>query len=314
MDATEADVQLTRCWPCFEDLPRPTASSWLHHRSRGANERGGQSVSAFVPHNVPLPHRRTIYLLPVCEVSGAPPLDDLVAIVRACFALPVRMLPSSTLPPEAVDGIRRGPAGADFGPQLELADVLSLLERHKPRDAFALVGYTSLDLRDSKLQGTPPLYGQASASRGVGAFSSARHRVVRSTVTIGDAVIEGYVGGEPERATFTRRCAMTLCHEIGHLFGIRHCVFARCLMNGSTHLAEAEGRPLQLCPLDTKKLLMALSGAKLEGLLEGGRHDLERREMAMLAAFERAGLEADAALSRQRLLALKGEADSTRPT
>lgn len=305
MGATEADEQaLMRCWQCFEDLPRPTSNSWLHHRSKGATERSGQTMSAFAPHNVPLPHRSAIYLVPVCDVAGAPPLDELVAIVHACYSLPVRLLPLSTLPTKAVESVRQR-AGADFGPQLEASDVLSLLERHKPRDAFALVGFTMLDIHDRRSRA--PIYGQAVASRGVGVFSFARHRVVRSTVTIGDQVIEGYVSGTPDRATFMRRCAMTLCHEIGHLLGIHHCIFARCLMNGSNHLAEAEARPFQLCPLDTKKWLRALRGAKLEGGL-----DLTARERAMHTVFERSGLAADAALSRRRLSALKGM-DATVP-
>jgi archaemetzincin len=96
---------------------------------------------------------------------------------------------------------------------------------------------------------------------------------------------------------------MTLCHEVGHLLGIRHCVFALCLMNGSNHLGEGERRPLQLCPLDTKKWRMALSGAKLEG----GSLDLVEREHAMLAAFEQSGMAPDAELSRQRLSMLTGK-------
>lgn len=38
------------------------------------------------------------------------------------------------------------------------------------------------------------------------------------------------------------------------MFGIEHCIWYRCLMNGSNHLAESDARPLHLCPVDLRKL------------------------------------------------------------
>jgi archaemetzincin len=38
------------------------------------------------------------------------------------------------------------------------------------------------------------------------------------------------------------------------MFGMKHCIWYRCLMNGSNHLAEADARPLHLCPVDLRKL------------------------------------------------------------
>ena len=53
---------------------------------------------------------------------------------------------------------------------------------------------------------------------------------------------------------------MVLCHETLHLFGVRHCVYACCLMNGSNHLGESESRPFALCPVDTRKLQLFIEG------------------------------------------------------
>ena len=36
--------------------------------------------------------------------------------------------------------------------------------------------------------------------------------------------------------------------------GIAHCIYFRCLMNGSSSLAESDRRPLHLCPIDLRKL------------------------------------------------------------
>ena len=32
-----------------------------------------------------------------------------------------------------------------------------------------------------------------------------------------------------------------VCHEIGHTFGMKHCTFFRCLMQGSNGLDETDG-------------------------------------------------------------------------
>jgi len=38
------------------------------------------------------------------------------------------------------------------------------------------------------------------------------------------------------------------------MFGIHHCTFYSCLMNGSNHLEETDSQPLHLCPVDLRKL------------------------------------------------------------
>jgi archaemetzincin len=38
------------------------------------------------------------------------------------------------------------------------------------------------------------------------------------------------------------------------MFGMEHCIWYRCLMNGSNHMDESDARPLHLCPVDLQKL------------------------------------------------------------
>ncbi len=104
-------------------------------------------------------------------------------------------------------------------------------------DAFVTMGYTMSDITDSS-KGYNFIFGRASFSAACGIFSFARYRE----------------DPNPSPAEFFRRCAMVLCHEIGHLFGIAHCIYCRCLMSGSNHLDEAVSRPFSLCPADTIKL------------------------------------------------------------
>jgi hypothetical protein len=45
------------------------------------------------------------------------------------------------------------------------------------------------------------------------------------------------------------------------MFGIEHCVWFRCLLNGSNHFAESDARPSHLCPVDLRKLQLSPAGA-----------------------------------------------------
>lgn len=107
------------------------------------------------------------------------------------------------------------------------------------------------------------VFGQAVASKGTGIFSFARYR------------------GCGTGPLFTRRCLMVLCHEIGHLFGIAHCVWWQCCMNGSNGDWESDRRPFPLCPTDLAKLREAI----------GPEFRLLEREERLAEVLEAAGLD-----------------------
>ena len=51
-----------------------------------------------------------------------------------------------------------------------------------------------------------------------------------------------------------RRSAKVLVHETAHMFSLAHCIYFKCVMNGSNHLQESDSRPLSLCPVCLRKL------------------------------------------------------------
>lgn len=59
---------------------------------------------------------------------------------------------------------------------------------------------------------------------------------------------------EAKEIELLRRYARLCAHEMMHLFGIDHCLFYRCIMNGSGHLVEDFRQPLLPCPIDMNKL------------------------------------------------------------
>ena len=62
---------------------------------------------------------------------------------------------------------------------------------------------------------------------------------------------------------FSRVC-QTVSHELGHSFGMDHCVYYACVMQGTSCLAEDVRQPPYLCPVDLAKLLRATSANEKE--------------------------------------------------
>lgn len=53
---------------------------------------------------------------------------------------------------------------------------------------------------------------------------------------------------------FLRKSGMLLLHEIGHIFGLEHCIYYKCLMNGSGNLEEDYSSTSSLCGICLRKM------------------------------------------------------------
>ncbi|MGL4632226.1 MAG: archaemetzincin [Leadbetterella sp.] len=58
--------------------------------------------------------------------------------------------------------------------------------------------------------------------------------------------------------TCLKRLINVSSHEIGHMFSIRHCIAARCIMNGSNSITEIDSAPNRACSECQKKICYAL--------------------------------------------------------
>lgn len=291
--APAAPSGLERCWDCFTDLPPACPCDWLAKGQPGERDRPGQPMKRFLqpgPHrSFPTTRQQKIYLLPLGNVAGAPDPRVFCELLRRWFLLEVELLPKKTVSQDDLARLQRDKGGCGYGPQLENPSAFDLLRRKKPKDAFVLLAYTMEDICDTA-KGFGFLFGQANLDLGVGLFSFARY---------GDDV-------DARSPRFLRRCGMVLCHEATHLLGIKHCVYACCVMNGSNHLEESESRPFALCPVDLRKVQLTLDQAKLQGR-NTPPVDLAARERGLIAFFEEHGLHDDARFSRGILAALTGE-------
>uniref|UniRef100_A0AAQ5XCH1 Archaemetzincin-2 n=2 Tax=Amphiprion ocellaris TaxID=80972 RepID=A0AAQ5XCH1_AMPOC len=148
--------------------------------------------------------------------------------------------------------------------QILTGDLLRFLGNKKPKDAFCIVGITMIDLYPEDSWNF--VFGQASLSMGMGVFSFARYDdnfytrgyagrlKKRIQPRRGDySVFEGYYT-PPITSTLLLRSCKTMTHEIGHMFGIGHCQWLNCVMQGSNHLEESDRRPLDFCPICLRKI------------------------------------------------------------
>lgn len=113
-------------------------------------------------------------------------------------------------------------------------------------------------------------------SIGVGIFSFARYgkdfyssryegkvKKAQRTSSSDYSIFDNYYNPEVTSILLRRSCK-TLTHEIGHIFGLRHCQWLACLMQGSNHLEESDRRPLHLCPICLRKLQCAIGFSIVE--------------------------------------------------
>ncbi len=177
--------------------------------------------------------RRTLVLLPLGTFDDGErqQLEELRQFCAAFFALPTRLEPA--LPLETL----RIPSRAARGAGKEQFDANAILAQLKPRLPADAVAYLALTNRDLWSDDLNFVFGLASIRQRVGVYSLARYRTK-------DA---------PTNAQLRRACQV-LGHETGHMFGITHCVFYRCAMNGSNSLADADDAPLDFCPACERKL------------------------------------------------------------
>ena len=221
----------------FEPKRAPGGLDWL-----ATHDEPGQSYERWLQSNPNLPGagRTKLYVLPIggFEQGIAPDLEKLKAYTAAYYhPMPVELLPVAA--DAEVPAKERMHLGKK---QWKSTDILRWLPGKLPADGYAMIAVTMTDLYPDEKWNF--VFGQASTKQRVGVFSFARYH-------------PAWTGDEADDGTellVLRRAAKVLTHEMGHMFGIRHCIHYECNMNGANHLEEADATPMHLCPVCLRKL------------------------------------------------------------
>ena len=222
----------------FEAVPVPRSGDWL-----AIHPEPGQPFDDFVTSRPRRPGRRrsSIYLQPLGAFpqDRSPSIEILRDYAALYFAMDVKVLPTLSISERRLT-TRINPMTGNR--QILTGDVLALVRQKLPLDAFCALAITMEDLYPHPSWNF--VFGQASLREGVGVFSFARY----------DPAFYGERRGEDYREDMVRRSCKVTVHETSHMFSLQHCIYFRCVMNGSNHLEESDSRPLSLCPVCFRKL------------------------------------------------------------
>lgn len=254
-------------------IKKPGPSDWL-----AEHPEEGQTYDQYrliLPRVKPRTDLRALAILPIGEFgSKAPSLEKLRRYCELFFAMTTSILPA--VPVDKVPAKTRINSNTNKR-QLLTTDILAWLPNQKPAVAYAVIAVTMEDLYPDESWNF--VFGQAMLQGGAGVFSFARY----------DPTFYGNTSAADLSMLIFKRSCKVLTHEMGHMFGIKHCVFFECLMNGSNHLDEADAQPMRLCPVCLRKLHLHV------------RFDLMKREEALLRFYEEQSFTNEADWSRKFL-------------
>jgi archaemetzincin len=274
-DTTKLSLELRRAFSAdvpkgaFAPIPAPGPSDWLANQVEDGQTYGQWAASK---PNVPDKVRTTLYLQPIGFVpeNRKGMLPKLKAFSEAFFQMPVKLAEPLALKEGEVTSRKNSQTNAK---QLLTTDILELLEKKVPGDAYAVLAVTFTDLYPDPKWNF--VFGQAALKDRVGVYSFARY----------DPKFYGLKVENADQIVLERACKV-LAHETCHMFGIQHCVFFSCLMCGSNHMAEADARPMHLCPVDLRKLQRAVGFdvvKRYEGLRDFWKANGDAGEVTWLA-------------------------------
>ena len=214
--------------------------------------------------------KNTIYIMPIGEFSEQATLEEQTKSKKAgkvtdpflaelleyaeifFYGLPVKMLPR--IPVESLNATTRiyEVARGVKRKQLQTREIFLFLLHMLPRDAYCVLAITMLDLYPDRRWNF--VFGQASTRDRIGVFSFARNHPDFFTPDKPISLDKLSDVSELSKQMMIWRSCNILTHEITHMFGLEHCVYFSCLMNGRNHQEESDKAGSFLCPVCLHKM------------------------------------------------------------
>ena len=226
-------------------IPNPEESDWLSSQSES-----GQTFAKYVSEGQKVSkNRRVIYINPLQNISTNF-LNNCILYCQNFFApMIVKIINLGSLESLHIESRINEYTNKI---QYNASEINAKLSNYVPNDAHCVVSILLDDLYPKKEWNF--VFGLASYYKRVGVFSFARFN-------------PSFLG-QPEPNNLDNyllyRSCNTLVHEICHTFGLSHCIFYQCLMNGSNNIEEQAKRPLIECPVCLRKLQYSIGFEPLE--------------------------------------------------
>jgi archaemetzincin len=130
-----------------------------------------------------------------------------------------------------------------------IAHLKTMQRKRRNRQELFSIGVTMIDIYPDAAWNF--VYGSASIDEGIGIYSFARFDPLfpHSSLEILQRPCT-----EDEQVLILKRAISTCLHEIMHLFGLEHCIYYLCLMNGANCEKEMDSSLLYLCPICLRKM------------------------------------------------------------
>ncbi|WP_433836466.1 reprolysin-like metallopeptidase [Flavobacterium anhuiense] len=212
-------------------LGKPVYGDWLYSR----NEKG-QTFEQFIKtkHIIPTKEENIIYLQPIGKFNSLQKKQiELVGqYLQLFFQLETKVLKdvSNDIIPNKARRI------GDVGQEQFLAGYIltDVLKEEKPDRGVALMAITEKDL-----------------------YPKPEWNYVFGLASYRDKIAVSSMYRMQKEADFNlslERLLKICSHEIGHMFGLHHCIAANCVMNGTNSMTETDGHSIRLCSLCQRKL------------------------------------------------------------
>ena len=216
-------------------MSTPKEGDWLY-----SHKEEGQTFSQFMYNSLNRPSKnKIIYINPLQEMSKTF-LDNCLLYCQAFF-YPLQIKLINLINIKALN-VESRINEYTHKIQYNASQINSKMTKYVPKDAHCVLSILFDDLYPKPEWNF--VFGLANYYQKVCVFSFARF----------DPQFFG--GNRPinfDNYILYRSCN-TLVHEICHTFGLSHCIFYKCLMNGSNSLEEQLKRPLIECPVCLRKL------------------------------------------------------------
>ncbi|UJR20317.1 hypothetical protein I4U23_023448 [Adineta vaga] len=236
----------------FPVIPIPRGGDWL-----SVEHEDGQTVKQFQRASKVRPTARCniIYVQPIGNFDNprSPNLDIIREFSDIFFpGCTTELLPSINYD----EKIKKRIDSFTQQPQYLVAGIIAYLKklqrkRHNRQELFS-IGVTMTDIYPRPEWNF--VYGSASIDDGIGIYSFARFDPLFPH-TSSDSMLQPCT--EQERILILKRAVGTYLHEVIHLFGLEHCIYYTCLMNGANCEDEMDSQLLYLCPICLKKMYLS---------------------------------------------------------